>query len=68
MERPVKAGERFVTFIWDDIDCANMGVYSVTNGGTYTHYLEPTFKDELLEVPAYDGRYYYGSQYTCQQF
>ena len=68
MERPVKAGERFVTFIWDDIDCANMGVYSVTNGGTYTHYLEPTFKDEFLEVPAYDGRYYYGSQYTCQQF
>lgn len=68
MERPVKAGERFVTFIWDGIDCADMGIYSITNGGTYTHYLEPIFRDELLDVPAYDGRYYYSSQYSCQQF
>ena len=68
MYRPVKAGEVFTTFIFDGKDCADMGVYSTTSSGTYTMYLEPTFKDETLEVPAYDGRYYYGTQYTVQQF
>ena len=68
MDRPVKAGELFTTFIFDGIDCADMGIYSVTNSGTYTLQLEPTFKDETLEVPAYDGKYYYGTQYTAQQF
>ena len=68
MYRPVKAGELFTTFIFDGKDCADMGVYSTTSSGTYTMYIEPTFKDETLEVPAYDGRYYYGTQYTLQQF
>ena len=68
MYRPVKAGEIFTTFIFDGKDCADMGVYSTTSSGTYTLQLEPTFKDETLEVPAYDGRYYYGTQYTTQQF
>lgn len=68
MYRPVKAGEIFTTFIFDGKDCADMGVYSTTSGGTYTLQLEPTFKDETLDVPAYDGRYYYGTQYTTQQF
>ena len=68
MYRPVKAGEVFTTFIFDGKDCADMGVYSTTSGGTYTMYIEPTFKDETLEVPAYDGRYYYGTQYSTQQF
>lgn len=68
MDRPVKAGELFTTFIFDGKDCADMGVYSITSSGTYTTYIEPTFKDEVLEVPAYDGRYYYGSQYSIQQF
>lgn len=68
MYRPVKAGEVFTTFIFDGKDCADMGVYSTTSGGTYTMYIEPTFKDETLDVPAYDGRYYYGTQYSAQQF
>ena len=68
MYRPVKAGELFTTFIFDGKDCADMGVYSTTSSSTYTMNLEPTFKDEMLEVPAYDGRYYYGTQYTAQQF
>lgn len=68
MYRPVKAGEVFTTFIFDGKDCADMGVYSTTSNGTYTMYIEPTFKDETLEVPAYDGRYYYGTQYSAQQF
>ena len=68
MYRLVKAGEVFTTFIFDGKDCADMGVYSTTSSGTYTMYIEPTFKDEMLEVPAYDGRYYYGTQYTAQQF
>jgi hypothetical protein len=68
MYRPVKAGELFTTFIFDGKDCADMGVYSTTSSGTYTMYIEPTFKDETLEVPAYDGRYYYGTQYSTQQF
>lgn len=68
MYRPVKAGEVFTTFIFDGKDCADMGVYSTTSSGTYTMYIEPTFKDETLEVPAYDGRYYYGTQYSTQQF
>lgn len=68
MYRPVKAGELFTTFIFDGKDCADMGVYSTTSSGTYTMYIEPTFKDEMLDVPAYDGRYYYGTQYSLQQF
>ena len=68
MYRPVKAGELFATFIFDGKDCADMGVYSITSGSTYTMSLGPNFKDETLEVPAYDGRYYYGTQYTTQQF
>lgn len=68
MSRVVKAGEVFTTFIFDGIDCADMGVFSATSSGTYTNYLEPQFKDEMLEVPAYDGRYYYGTQYSGQQF
>lgn len=68
MYRPVKAGELFTTFIFDGKDCADMGVYSTTSSSTYTMNLEPTFKDEMLDVPAYDGRYYYGTQYTAQQF
>lgn len=68
MYRPVKAGELFTTFIFDGKDCADMGVYSTTSSGTYTMQIEPMFKDETLEVPAYDGRYYYGTQYSAQQF
>lgn len=68
MDRPVKAGEVFATFIFDGIDCADMGVYSITNGGTYTMLIEPNFNDDVLSVPAYDGRYYYGTQYNLQQF
>lgn len=67
-DRPVKAGEVFTTFIFDGKDCADMGVYSVTNGGTYTYKIVPTFNDEVLDVPAYDGQYYYGTQLSTQDF
>lgn len=66
--RAVKAGELFATFIFDGKDCADMGIYSVTNGSVYTLNIEPTFSDNKLEVPAYDGKYYYGTQITGQQF
>jgi|GEM_PF-7122545 len=68
MSRPVKAGERWSTFIFDGIDCADLGVYSITNGSTYTTYLTPTYKDKTTEVTAYDGKYYYGTQITGQKF
>ena len=65
--RVVKAGELFSTFIFDGKDCANMGIYSVTSGAVYTMGIEPMFSDSKLEVPAYDGKYYYGTQITGQQ-
>lgn len=68
MYRPVKSGEIFTTFIFDGKDCADMGVYSVTNSGTYDLQMTPNFSDEFLSVPAYDGQYYYGTQFTTQQF
>lgn len=68
IERPVKAGEVFTTFIFDGKDCADMGVYSVTSSGTYTYKIVPTFKDEVLEVPSYDGQYYYNTQVSSQDF
>ena len=68
MSRPVKAGERWSTFIFDGIDCADLGVYSITNGSTYTTYLTPTYKDKTTEVTAYDGQYYSGTQITGQKF
>ena len=68
MDRPVKAGEIFTTFIFDGIDCADMGIYSITNSGTYPMLIEPSFTDDKLSIPAYDGSYYYGTQYNSQQF
>lgn len=68
MVRAVKAGELFATFIFDGKDCADMGVYNVTSGSVYTLNIEPTFNDQKVEVPAYDGKYYYGTQITGQQF
>jgi len=66
--RIVKRGELFATFNFDGKDCADMGVYNVTSGAVYTMNLEPIFHDQTLEVPAYDGKYYYGTQITGQQF
>ena len=68
MVRNVKTGELFATFKYDGHDCADMGIYNVTNGSVYTMNIEPTFSDDKLEVPAYDGKYYYGTQITGQQF
>ena len=68
MMRAVKAGELFATFVFDGKDCADMGVYSITSGAVYQMNIEPTFSDQNLEVPAYDGKYYYGTQITGQQF
>lgn len=68
MVRSVKTGELFATFNYDGKDCADMGIYNVTSGAVYTMNIEPTFSDKKLEVPAYDGKYYYGTQITGQQF
>jgi phage-related protein len=68
MTRAVKTGELFATFNYDGKDCADMGIYNVTSGSVYTMNIEPTFNDDKLEVPAYDGKYYYGTQITGQQF
>lgn len=68
VSRTVKRGELFATFMFDGKDCADMGVYNVTSGAVYTMNLEPQFNDQTLEVPAYDGKYYYGTQITGQQF
>lgn len=68
MVNNVKTGELFATFNYDGKDCADMGVYNVTSGAVYTMNIEPTFSDNKVEVPAYDGRYYYGTQITGQQF
>lgn len=68
MERPVKPGERWSTFIFDGIDCAELGVYAITNSGTYTTNLAPAFSDKKTTVTAYDGSYYYGTQITGQKF
>lgn len=68
MKRAVKTGELFATFNYDGKDCADMGVYNVTSGAVYTMNIEPVFSDHKLEVPAYDGKYYYGTQITGQQF
>lgn len=68
MVKNVKTGELFATFNYDGKDCADMGVYNVTSGATYVMNIEPTFTDHKVEVPAYDGKYYYGTQITGQQF
>ena len=68
MSRAVKAGEVWSTFIFDGIDCAELGVYAISNSSTYTTNLEPTFSDKKTNVTAYDGQYYYGTQITGQKF
>lgn len=68
MNRAVKPGERWSTFVFDGIDCADLGVYSITNGSTYTTNLTPIFSDKKTTVTAYDGQYYYGTQITGQKF
>ena len=66
--RAVKSGELWATFEYDGKDCADMGVYNVTSSSTYTVNIEPTFNDQKVNVPMYDGTYYYGTQITGQQF
>lgn len=68
MKRAVKTGELFSTFNYDGKDCADMGIYNITSGSVYIMNIEPTFSDHKLEVPAYDGKYYYGTQISGQQF
>mgnify|MGYP003309424426 FL=1 len=68
MNRAVKPGERWSTFVFDGIDCADLGVYAITNGSTYTTNLTPIFSDKKTTVTAYDGQYYYGTQITGQKF
>lgn len=68
MSRAVKAGEVWSTFIFDGIDCADLGVYSISSSSTYTTNLEPTFSDKKTNVTAFDGSYYYGTQITGQKF
>lgn len=68
MIRNVKSGEIFSTFNYDGKDCSEMGIYNVTSGAVYTLNIEPIFSDNTLEVPNYDGKYYYGTQITGQQF
>ena len=67
-DRIVKPGERWTTFIFDGTDCAELGVYVISNGGTYTTNLTPNFSDKRTSVTAYDGQYYYGTQITGQKF
>ena len=68
IDRTVKSGERWTTFIFDGTDCAELGVYAITNSSTYTTNLTPTFSDKKTTVTAYDGQYYYGTQITGQKF
>jgi phage-related protein len=68
MSRAVKAGEVWSTFIFDGVDCADLGVYAISNSSTYTTNLEPTFSDKKTSVTAFDGQYYYGTQITGQKF
>ena len=67
-DRLVKPGERWTTFIFDGTDCAELGVYAITNSSTYTTNLAPAFSDKKTTVTAYDGQYYYGTQITGQKF
>ncbi len=67
-DRIVKPGERWATFIFDGVDCATLGVYVISNSGTYTTTLAPSFSDKKTTVTAYDGQYYYGTQITGQKF
>ena len=67
-DRIVKPGERWTTFIFDGTDCAELGVYVISNGGTYITNLTPNFSDKRTSVTAYDGQYYYGTQITGQKF
>ena len=68
MSRAVRAGEVWSTFIFDGVDCADLGVYAISNSSTYTTNLEPTFSDKKTSVTAFDGQYYYGTQITGQKF
>ena len=68
MVRNVKSGELFATFNFDGKDCADMGIYSITSGSVYTMNIEPSFTDDTVTAPAFDGKYYYGTQITGQQF
>lgn len=68
MERAIKPGELFSTFIFNGKDSAEMGLINCTNGSTYTFNMEPKFSDNNKTVPSYDGQYYYGTQITGQEF
>ncbi len=61
-------GEIYLTFVFDGMDSTQLGVASVTGGGTYDTPILPSFTDNSLEVDGYDGRYYFNTQITQKEF
>ncbi len=43
----VDKGEIYLTFVFDGIDSSQVGVASVTGGGTYDTPILPTFEDNF---------------------
>jgi phage-related protein len=68
MERVAQIGEEYLTFKYNEKDSSEMGVYSITEGNRYKRSIEPEFEDSVLNVPGYDGEYYYGTNITKQTF
>lgn len=64
----VDKGEIYLTFVFDGMDSTQMGVASVTDGGTYDTPILPTFEDNYLDVDGYNGRYYFNTRIPQKDF
>ena len=64
----VDKGEIYLTFVFDGIDSSQVGVASVTGGGTYDTPILPTFEDNFLDTDGYDGRYYFNTRIVQKDF
>lgn len=68
MERIAQSGEVYLTFQYKDRDSADMGLYAISQGGRYVKNIGPSFEDSVVDVPGYDGQYYYGTDVKQQTF
>ena len=58
----------FIGFSYNGIHSSDLGIIRTSDGSRFNEFLLPVSQDKVVQVPGQDGSYFFGSQYTQQQF
>lgn len=58
----------FIGFSYNGIHSSDLGIIRTSDGSRFNENLLPTSQDKVVQVPGQSGSYFFGSQYTQQQF